>query len=267
MHKQILNNRSFRRNADPDFHEVYSNIDRYVSKDHIDSLIDKTASEILEMTKGKKAAYAWSGGKDSVVIGLLCETVGISKGVLGLSELEYPIFLDWLKDNMPIGMDVINTGQDIPWLLERPHMLFPSDSKHAAMWYKGVQQEAQRLYYKEQGLDVIILGRRKAEGNYVGKKGSNIYSNRDGTTRYSPISEWTHEEVLAAMRYYDLPLAPFYSFPISFYYGTHPWARRNRHPEDVKNGTTIHTWREIKDIDPKVIEIAAPYYKEAESLL
>ena len=43
-------------------------------------------------------------------------------------------------------------------------------------------------YYKEHQLEILLLGRRKADGNYVGK--DNIYTNSSGITRYSPLAEW-----------------------------------------------------------------------------
>ena len=42
--------------------------------------------------------------------------------------------------------------------------------------------------------------------NYVGK--DNIYTNSAGITRYSPLAEWRHEDILAYIHYYDVKLPP-----------------------------------------------------------
>ena len=56
--------------------------------------------------------------------------------------------------------------------VKHPSMLFPQDSATAAKWFSIVQHRAQAQYYKENDLDVLLLGRRRADGNYCGK-GSN----------------------------------------------------------------------------------------------
>lgn len=69
------------------------------------------------MQKGKKASYAWSGGKDSLVLGEICRRAGISSCVLVISNLEYKAFTQWVEDNKPPELSIINTGQDIKWLV------------------------------------------------------------------------------------------------------------------------------------------------------
>ena len=108
---------------------------------------------------------------------------------------------------------------------------------------------AQQKYFIERKLDMILLGRRKADGNYVGK-GENVYTAK-GVTRYSPISEWGHEMLLAYIAYNDLPLPPIYGWPNGYKCGTHPWPAR-QHVKDHESG-----WREISSIDPTLIEEAA----------
>ena len=69
------------------------------------------------------------------------------------------------------------------WLKKHPDMLFPDKSNKAAQWFHIVQHRGQARYYKEHQLEILLLGRRKADGNYVGK--DNIYTNSAGITRYS----------------------------------------------------------------------------------
>ena len=104
------------------------------------------------------------------------------------------------------GLEIINTGQDMEWLKKHPDMLFPDKSNKAAQWFHIVQHRGQARYYKEHQLEILLLGRRKADGNYVGK--DNIYTNSAGITRYSPLAEWRHEDILAYIHYYDVKLPP-----------------------------------------------------------
>jgi len=221
----------------------------------------------VNITKGKKCAIAWSGGKDSVALHLVAKECGIDKAVLGHTDLEYKLYMDWIRLNSPNNLTKINTGHDLEWLVKHQDFLFPKDNITSSKWYKFVQQKAQEIYYNESDLDIILLGRRKSDSNYVGKNGENIYSNKDGMTRYSPISDWSHEEVIAAIRYFNLPIAPFYNMPRAFYLGTHPWAFRDLHPEDKENDSKLITWKEVIQIEKQTVIEASFYFDSAKQAL
>lgn len=67
---------SVRKNED--WKNALDHIEETVSKKELDSLVKKAVKDIKEKCKGKKAAYAWSAGKDSLVLGEICEKAGIS---------------------------------------------------------------------------------------------------------------------------------------------------------------------------------------------
>lgn len=236
------------------------NIESLVSKKDLESLVKKTVADIRKKTKGKKAAFAWSAGKDSLVLGQICHMAGIDACVLVICNLEYPAFLKWVEGNKPPELEIINTGQDLGWLSNHPHMLFPQDSKTAAQWFHIVQHRGQARYYKDHELDVLLLGRRRADGNYVGK-GENIYTNGQGITRYSPLSEWSHEQVLAFIHYYNMALPPIYEWKNGYLCGTHPWAAR-QWTGSVENG-----WKEVYEIDCSVVKEAAEHIPSAKAFL
>lgn len=236
------------------------NIESLVSKKDLESLVKKTVADIKRKTKGKKAAFAWSAGKDSLVLGQICHMAGINACVLVVCNLEYPAFLKWVEANKPPELEIINTGQDLRWLSNHPHMLFPQDSKAAAQWFHIVQHRGQARYYKDHELDVLLLGRRRADGNYVGK-GENIYTNGQGVTRYSPLSEWSHEQVLAFIHYYNVALPPIYEWKNGYLCGTHPWAAR-QWTGSVENG-----WKEVYEIDRSVVKEAAEHIPSAKAFL
>lgn len=236
------------------------NIESLVSKKDLELLVKKTVTDIKKKTKGKKAAFAWSAGKDSLVLGQICRMAGINACVLVVCNLEYPAFLKWVEGNKPPELEIINTGQDLRWLSNHPHMLFPQDSKTAAQWFHIVQHRGQARYYKDHELDVLLLGRRRADGNYVGK-GENIYTNCQGVTRYSPLSEWSHEQVLAFIHYYNVALPPIYEWKNGYLCGTHPWAAR-QWTGSVENG-----WKEVYEIDCSVVKEAAEHIPSAKAFL
>lgn len=224
------------------------NIENSVSKEELDLLVAITVDEIKKTVKNKNVAYAWSGGKDSLVLGVICEMAGISNSVIGVCDLEYRDFIKWIEDNKPQNCTVINTGQNLDWLKAHPNMLFPQDSATAAKWFAVVQHTAQRKYYKEKNLDMILLGRRKADGNYVGRK-ANTYTDEKDVTRYSPIADWKHEQVLAFIHYYKLAMPPIYDWYNGYKCGTHPWPAR-QHTQNVEDA-----WQEVIAIQPDLADV------------
>lgn len=230
--------------------ETVEKIEELVRRSDLDALVDKTVADIRAVTSGKSAAYAWSAGKDSIVLGKICEMAGITACMIGVCDLEYPAFMEWVNANKPDECEVINTGQDLEWLTKHPEMLFPQNSATAARWFQIVQHRAQKEYFKRRNLDMIILGRRRADGNYVGCN-SNIYTDSKGVTRYSPLADWSHEHILAFIHYNQLPLPPIYGWRNGYLCGTHPWPARQWTGSE-KNG-----WHEVYSIDPDVVITAA----------
>ena len=242
-----------------DWIDAIAKIEELVSKKELDARVKATIKEIKEKTKGKKAAFSWSAGKDSLVLEKISQAAGIKACVLVICDLEYPAFINWVEAHKPPELAVINTGQDIKWLAAHPQMLFPQDSKTAAQWFHIVQHRGQAKYYRDNNLDILLLGRRRADGNYVGK-GENIYTNGQGITRYSPLADWTHEEILAYLHYYDVPIPPIYEWKNGYTCGTHPWPARQW------TGSIDNGWKEISEIDPTIIEKASEYFPEVKAI-
>ena len=235
-------------------------IEELVTREELEERIKATIAEITDVTDGKRAAYAWSAGKDSLVLGEICRMSGIADCMMGICNLEYPAFMKWVDKHKPKGLEIINTGQDMEWLSKHPSMLFPQDSATAAKWFSIVQHRAQAKYYKEHNLDVILLGRRRADGNYCGK-GSNIYSNGKGVTRFSPLASWSHEEILAFIHYHKVHMPPIYRWKNGYLCGTHPWPAR-QWTGSVENG-----WREVYEIDQSIVCDAAKKIESAAKFL
>lgn len=240
--------------------EIMSKIESIVSKKDLEKKVRQTVEDIRLKAGGKNAAFAWSGGKDSLVLEKLCYMAGIRECVLVICDLEYREFLSWVTDHMPDSLEVIDTGQNLEWLSVHPQMLFPQNSNIAAQWFHIVQHRGQAKYYKARGLDILLLGRRKADGNYVGK-GSNIYTDGKGVTRFSPLADWSHEDILAFIHYYNIALPPFYHWPNGYHCGTHPWPARQW------TGSIPEGWKEVYSIDSSIVESAAQLIPSAKEFL
>lgn len=244
--KQTLTASSWRQAA--------ASIHETVSPRQLDQRIEQTVAQVVETTKNKNVAYAWSGGKDAIALQKIMDLAGIHDAVLVHTNLEYPGFLQWAQENKPQRLTYINTGQDYDWLRQRPHMLFPR-GRDASAWFRMVQHKGQRDYFRNNDLDLIALGRRRRDGNYTGPKGADTYTDRNGVTRWSPLADWTHEEVIALHARYRLTLPPIYGTPRGFQVGTGPWpARPGTSPDpDAPN----YGWRELWNIDPGLVQTAA----------
>jgi len=230
--------------------DAMKSIEQHVARAELDVATRQTLKEIKAATKGKRCAYAWSGGKDSLVLAHLCQQLKIPAGVFGHTELEYPIFQAWCMENLPEGCEVINTGQNLDWLAKHPAMLFPNNSILVSRWFGLVQRTAIQRYFLSHKLDLILVGHRKADGNYVGK-GSNIHSNGAGVTRYSPLADWPHELLLAYIHYHEIPMPPIYGWKDGYRCGTHQWPARMG-MKSVDDG-----WADVYAIDPSVVKAAA----------
>jgi len=228
-----------------------------------------------------RAAFAWSGGKDSQVLQIVCEAAGIVECGLIICCLEYPEFLGWATDNMPHGLTVLRSPAEpkpwnLEWLAAHPHMLFPADSDEAMKWYAAIQHKGQRRLCAGGRFDVLVMGRRREEGNFLSREGPDYYVDRQNKAtgpfvRWSPLSDWSQELVFAVLATYDVPLAPFYRWPRGFQCGSGAWPARRSvdDPRFVPAGERRHDvgWAEVYAIDAGVVEHAAEQIDEARAWL
>ena len=238
---------------------AWANVETLYPAAQLDALVATTLAEMGQRLAGKRVAFAWSGGKDSLVIEWLCAQFQIQACVFAMTNLEYPEFLAWTTDHMPPLVQVINTGQDLAWLARHPRMLFPQTPQDTARWFKLVQHAAQRRYFQQHQLDVLVLGRRHAEGNHCGEDG--LYTNREGVTRYSPIRHWPHEAVLALLKREGYSLPPIYGYPRGWQVGTGNWAQR------LYTSSPEQGWIETWQIDPDIVREAATVLPQARAYM
>lgn len=243
------------------FKYVWNNITSIVTKEELDNHIQLTLFKMNSVLNGKRYGLAWSGGKDSVVVDFLLKQFNESyPSCIGMTKgLEYPEFMQFVTLNMPNDLKVYMTKHDVVWLSNNLDWLFPN-TKQAAKWFKAVQHSAQNSFFKDKNLEVLVTGRRKKDYNYCGQNG--LYKNKNTkVVRYSPIYDWTHEMTLACIKYYNLPLAPFYSWLNGWVVGSGNWAAR-QWCGSIKNG-----WNEIYQIDKTVVQNAAKHIESAKQFL
>lgn len=242
-----------------DFARLQSGCRALISDEHLERLTSRTLEEIAKVCRNRRAAFAWSGGKDSLVLEHLCERAGVKDGVLVITDLEFPAFLRWATDAMPAGLCVVKRPLDLDWLARNPAMLFPSDYRVARRWFQLVQHSGQRSYYRAESLELLLLGRRRVDGNYVPNP-DGVYVSR-GLWRYAPIRDWNHAEVFAYLEKWRIDLPPTYDWPRGFRVGTGPWPAR-QWCSSIEAG-----WREIYLIDSRLVEFAASWLESARDFL
>ncbi len=179
-----------------------------------------------------------------------------------MPPFEYHAFLEWLEHHTPPGIEwVCQYRFDLPWLAEHPYYLFPENSTLGYWWTRMGTHWSQRVYYEREKLDMLVLGRRYADGNYIARNEHGTHTNKAGITQYNPIRRWPHEAVLGLCHYYRLPLPPVYNWPDGFTDGTGSWPSR-QHCGSVENG-----FRKTYRIDPNVVAQAAEHIPAARYFL
>jgi 3'-phosphoadenosine 5'-phosphosulfate sulfotransferase (PAPS reductase)/FAD synthetase len=249
------------REKNENFLKIEGNIGNIVSLNSLNNLIDKTCESIKsKVSNYDRWGVAWSGGKDSVVLDFVCKKISSSPfpSCMGMTdELEYPEFLQFVTDNMPHDLVVYNSGHTLKWLSNNQGWLFPKSGKESSKWFKSIQHNAQNKFVKDKKLSILLTGRRKMDMNYTGVDG--IYKNKStGVIRYSPLYNWTHEDILACMFYYKLPRAPFYNWNNGFIVGSGCWAARQW------TGSIDSGWKQIYDIDKTIVISASKLIKSAD---
>lgn len=249
--------------SNSDFVSVWRNIDRHISRQEVENVVDKTVYEVKKILGNfSRPAFGWSGGKDSQALLGIMRLCGIEGCLMGMSNLEYPAFLQWVTDYMPDDLEIFNNQSlDLEWLVKNPSMLFPSSAEIAGKWFKLVQHRAQKQYCKKHNTDILVLGRRRIDGNFMGRGGTGLYYNADKNLVYCPVRDWSHEEVLGFCYYFDYPLPPTYSWVNGFVVGTGAWPARQY------TKSPLHGWKEVYSIDPSVVQMASTFFPDARKVL
>lgn len=233
-------------------------IEELISTDEVDAYAAKAITDIRRETSGKKAAYAWSGGKDSIVLADLCEAAGVTTGYFAYSDLDYPAFISWCMEHKPAGVISMHTGYDLDWLAMHQELIF-ARGRTGQRWHIFNQRGPFTRMYFDNGLDVLILGHRVIDGNVCGPDG--FIRKKTGEVRYNPLKDWPHEALLGYIHYHKLALPPIYGWKNGFAIGTHAW------PERDFCVSIAQGYSEVYEIDSSIVEAAAKKIPSARRFL
>lgn len=242
-----------------DWIHAVEHIEELISPAEVESYVKASTKELRQAVEGKKVAYAYSGGKDSIVLADLCRKAGITKGFFAYSELDYPEFVRWVKLNKPDEVEMMHTGVGMGWLKKHQNMLF-AEGQLGQRWHLVNQRGPFTRMFFDNHLDLLIVGHRRIDGNFCGPNG--YIRKRSGEIRYAPIRDWPHEALLGYIHYNSLSLPPIYGWKDGWVQGTHAWPEREFCSEDIMKG-----YREVYEIDPSIVERAAKYLPSARHFL
>ena len=255
--KQYLGRKQTSRNAD--WLYAVAHIEELISRDEVERFAADALSEIRTATAGKKAAYAYSAGKDSIVLADLCEKAGITTGFFAFCDLDYPAFIAWVRENKPAGVQMMHTGYGLDWLYHHQNLIF-AEGLVGQRWHQISQRGPFTRMFFENNLDLLLMGHRTIDGNFCGPDG--YIRKKTGEVRFSPLRAWPHEAVLGYIHYNRLPMPPIYGWKDGYVQGTHAWPEREFCSHDVMKG-----YREVYEIDPAIVIKAAEKLPSARRFL
>ena len=244
------------RNAD--WLYAVEHIEDLISRQEVDEYAAKAITHIQTVTAGRRAAYAWSGGKDSIVLASLCEQAGVHTGFFAYCDLDYPAFIEWVRAHKPAGVQMLHTGYDLDWLVKHQDLIF-AEGIRGQRWHMISQRGPFTRMFFENDLDMLIVGHRVIDGNVCGKDG--YIRKKSGEVRFAPIRDWPHEALLGYIHYHGLELPPFYGWKDGYIQGTHAWPEREICPS-IEQG-----YREVYEIDPSILYEAAKKLPSARRFL
>ncbi len=250
--KQYVGRKQSSNNAD--WLYAVEHIEELISPEEVEIYAAKAAERISQACSGKKVAYAWSGGKDSIVLGDILAKLGITEGYFAYCDLDYPAFISWVKANRPAGVTMMHTGYNLEWLAKHQELIFATGHT-GQRWHQISQKGPFTEMFFSHGLELLLLGHRVIDGNVCGPEG--FIRKKTGEVRYNPLYDWPHEAILGYIHYHGLSLPPFYGWKDGYVQGTHAWPERD-HCKTLHQG-----YQEVYDIDSSIIIEAARYIPSA----
>lgn len=232
-------------NTQSEWMYVWNHYDEIRTKAQIEELIAETVAEIHAVCDGKNAAYAWSGGKDSIALQIVCEDAGIKKGFCAYNPLYFSESINFFITHKPDGIVLYDSGEDVNWLAEHPAFLFPKGG--SLRWNVRTHLKYQPIYCKENNIDILMMGKRSQDGNVVAKE--LVHTSPQGVNIYCPIRKWTHEDVICAIRYRGKELSPIYFTEEGFHYGDTKFAVMS----PFKGESVSTAWHRIYKIEPQKV--------------
>ena len=213
-----------------------------------------------------RMGYGWSGGKDSLVITSILEKTKYKfKGYCVLYPLNFLCFNDFCIKNKPTNVNIYYDNRyDFDFINNNKEFLFNSNESMYNHYWGQLSRRVENKFYKENNLDLVIFGRRNIDGNSVRLTDNLPIQITKNKKIFNIIYDWSHEELLAYLKYNNIDLPSIYFERNGFKYGTHLWVERS------PLRTLKDNLDEIWNIDKKTIinaaaqgmEVAKEYLKE-----
>ena len=201
-------------------------------------LVAKAVREV-RATPAERPGYVWSGGKDSQALRVVMEQVGIARCAIATSVFDYSVIMDWVRENAPEGLEYHDIGVGYKELLDDNDRLFMK-TKKAKQWWLSYHLRSYKSWAEQNDIDICFTGRRKIDGNNAKITVSH------GVQYYSPLWDWSHEEVMACNKYHGMASNPIYEWGTGWMHGTTGWA--TRFYKEISDDE--YWWRELWVRDP-----------------
>lgn len=237
---------------------TWDHIQELVPEAHVQAKARATIETLRQLAQGHTVGVAWSGGKDSQALRTLVELSGIPAQyfqILVQPEFEFTAQEEFYAANRPAGCDVVRLDRGLEWVLAYPRRLFPNQPALYTAW-SSPKWQAQHAWAAEHGVDLLLMGRRRQDGNNTGKAG--FLTSKTGVITYCGIRDWLHEEVFALLSYHNVPCAPCYHWKAGgqgFDYGTEPWPLWTDYET-----TRPQAWAQVIAIEPALESFANQYF-------
>lgn len=138
--KRILGRKqNLTEESEPQWWNVINHIEKYVSRDEVEIAASLARQKIKSISKECNVAYSWSGGKDSLVIADLCQSIGIKKCQCFFTDLEYPAWRKFIEENKPDGCEMIKIPIDLHYLANHEEMIF-AKGRFFQEWNRQIRQ-------------------------------------------------------------------------------------------------------------------------------
>lgn len=261
------------KSVNEDWLKLYDECLEIISPERTEELTEQAvlaAWEIEEKNRGV-IAYGWSGGKDSVVLASLLHKAGLSDlpCFVSIHNNEYPAMERWMRQNAPATAEFVPCKKfSLAFINENPEYLFPPREFVKVRYeYSREWRPQEKEFCQKHGYKAVFAGRRREDGNFCGKQlpnGACLSENKD-VASYNLFATWNHAETFAYIRRNNLELAPIYSFPNGFIYGTHSWTERDRIGGEF--GDKDANFDELWQIDKTIVIEAAKELDAAKEYL
>lgn len=202
------------------------------SKEYIDNITDKAIGRLEEAIKTydidiNRLGYGWSGGKDSLVVGdILRKSKYKYKGFCTLYPLYFKSFEKYCLKNKPSDVEIFyNNRYDFEFMNNNEKFLF--NRKEKFYEWSQLSRPIENKFYKNNNLDLVIFGRRILDGNSIRLTNNLPIQITKDKKIFNIIYDWSHEELLAYIKYNNIELPQFYLEREGFKYGTHFWFERD----------------------------------------